>query len=173
MDIEYKALWFFLQEFNLTSNLTLADRLRIQYIIYLLQLFDLDLDLGYRFVWRQYGPYSFSLTEDVDFLFNTDIKEVKMEEIPWQTNLQVINERINKVKNFLTCKYDLNELAWLRILASVHYLMFIDYETKISKSNRNIINIIKERELWIDIKIIEYVIEYIQKELISIENSIY
>jgi len=165
MDIEYKVLRFFLQEFGLTSRETFADRLRIQKTIYLLQLFNLD--LGYRFVWRHRGPYSFSLTEDVDYLFAlvAEINGLQIEDIPWQEDVQAIKDRISTVKKFLACKEGFDQLAWLETLASVHYLMYIDYTTRRNRDREDIIiNDLKQRKPWLNEEMIRHAIEHIQQE---------
>lgn len=165
MDIDFKVLRFFLQEFGLTSRETCGDRLRIQKTIYLLQLFNLD--LGYRFVWRHRGPYSFSLSEDVDYLFDlvAEINGVQIGEIPWQEDMQVINDRISTAKKFLACKEGFDQLAWLETLASVHYLMYIDYATRRNRDREEIIiNDLKQRKPWLNEGMIRQAIEHIHNE---------
>jgi uncharacterized protein YwgA len=100
------------------------DRKILQKKIYLLQL--TGIDLGYRYNWYLYGPYSPALASDT-FALRDEIKydnEFTNYELnsKTKTKLGTLQEIVGLPDTPKT-----NEQEWLELLASLHYLKHIAY----------------------------------------------
>jgi hypothetical protein len=83
-------------------------------LIYLLQ--EAGADLGYRFEWERYGPFSDALAEDVSEVDGADIDETP----EFDEQLQVAAQRVREA---IGSGYSgLSEFTWMRLVASVHFL---------------------------------------------------
>lgn len=93
------------------------DRLICQKKIYLLQ--ELGIDLGYKYNWYVYGPYSPALTNyvysHIDIFNNYDFSE-------YELNEDAV-ERITIVNNIVNDRYEgCSEAGWYELLASIVYV---------------------------------------------------
>ncbi len=101
------------------------ERLTLQKYVYL--ALQAGFDLGFRYSWYHYGPYSPSLTEAAYYY-----KENKKyyDELPQMFRLSEAGKQsLNKVRA-LVCQgseLGVEEPQWLELLASIHYLKWIAY----------------------------------------------
>jgi hypothetical protein len=108
-----------LDEVDGESFTTLEGRITLQKRIYLVQA--LGLDLGYRFAWNQYGPYSAELAQDGTSL-SANRDEVRERAAVLRLRPQV-QGLLSKVRNLQDQRPDhLTEAAWLELLTSIHFL---------------------------------------------------
>lgn len=107
-----------------------SDRLNLQKHVYFLQVFGIN--LGYRFTWYLFGPYSPSLAKDgfelVDKPINININFSKHGEEKFESFLHFLGE-------------EKQNSEWFEILASLHFLnkVFTD------KSKKEIIEMVKKK----------------------------
>ena len=97
---------------------TLEGRITFQKRIYLIQ--GLGLDLGYRFSWNQYGPYSSELAQDGMLLEAGVAEEPKTAE-----SLRFKPAAEQKLLAFSELAKPIDRVgqaAWLELLSSLHYL---------------------------------------------------
>ena len=99
------------------SAATLADRKRLQKVIYLAQA--AGLDLGYRFSWYLLGPYSAALTRDYFSLGPQVVAEAQ----GFKLTDQVVQE-LSTVEPLMQVPNDvqLNQSDWLELVASLLFL---------------------------------------------------
>jgi hypothetical protein len=85
--------------------------------IYLLQ--QAGADLGYRFEWERYGPFSQDLAVDLVDLSEGDVEQPdKLEDS--------LTEAVDRVMAVIEPTYaGLSKLTWIRLLASVHFLEYV------------------------------------------------
>lgn len=111
-------------DFTTGSLETFDDRLSLQKKVYLSQL--TGADLGYRFGWYIYGPYSNELTADAfrlrDDLFRED-DEFEKEKLNSR-----VRETLARAPEIWSGRPDgVDEPTWLELLASLHFLKHIAY----------------------------------------------
>lgn len=97
---------------------TLEGRITFQKRIYLVQ--ELGLDLGYRFSWNQYGPYSSGLAQD-GLLLETGV----VSSTPSPEDLQFTQPAERSIERFaelVETPPGTTQAAWLELLTSLHYL---------------------------------------------------
>ena len=122
MDSKLITLKLVLDELQQSSDISdMNQRLRIQKIIYLSQLFDAA-DLGYRYNWYIKGPYSPSLTQDYYALgeaISGHDRSFADREL-----LASVKRALKKAKKLLEKPADveLDEVRWFELLASLDYL---------------------------------------------------
>jgi len=101
---------------------TFSDRKKLQKLVYLSEVFRIDLD--FTFTWYIHGPYSPQLTR---VMFDKEQgSSMKVKEIP------NINKKIKNLKNFLGD--DINSSRNLELIASIHYIASIVEDPIKSKS---------------------------------------
>lgn len=83
-------------------------------LIYLIQ--EAGADLGYRFEWERYGPFSEALAEDISEVDSADIAEASEVSEDLQVAAQRVREAIGSGYS------GLSEFTWMRLVASVHFL---------------------------------------------------
>jgi uncharacterized protein YwgA len=102
------------------SMSTLADRIRFQKIVYLMQA--LDVDLSYPFGWYLHGPYSTELADDGFALANMESASRRKLAEP----LDIDVKALKKAKSFLDTLEaelpDTESYKKLEIAASLHFL---------------------------------------------------
>lgn len=82
--------------------------------IYLLQ--QAGADLGYRFAWERYGPFSEDLAADLVDLTEEDVDQ------PDEFD-ESLRDAADRVLTVIEPTYvGLSQLTWIRLLASVHFL---------------------------------------------------
>jgi hypothetical protein len=98
---------------------TLEGRITFQKRIYLVQA--LGLDLGYRFTWNQYGPYSGELAQDGAVL-STSRDEVRDHGsiLRLRESARALFSQLRELQE--QRPPELSETAWLELLTSVHFL---------------------------------------------------
>jgi uncharacterized protein YwgA len=98
----------------------LQGRINVQKKIYLLQEFAVD--LGYRFQWNVFGPYSKDLARDCTALgaYRDEVREIA-EPLNFKGDAE---EKMQRVKSLLKAPpdTDLSDAAWLELISSVHML---------------------------------------------------
>lgn len=92
-----------------------------------------------------------------------ELNGIEITDIPWQVEHAEIQKRIKKAKEFLALDSHNDGLLWLETLASVHYLMFIDYETK-NKGVEEIKAVLQQRKPWLPLNLIEEAVKHIENE---------
>ncbi|NSW84409.1 MAG: hypothetical protein HPY90_14310 [Syntrophothermus sp.] len=125
MDEQLIALQLCLKEVGGFSMASFRERLKYQKMVYLMQLFGID--LGYRFEWYLRGPYCTELTVDG---FEIDKHRDEIEE--YVKDYELSNEAREKLARFRDMISQppadgLSQESWLELLASVHYLAQIAY----------------------------------------------
>ena len=101
---------------------TFSARKKLQKLVYLSEIFGIDLGFGFR--WYTYGPYSPQLTK---IIFDKEKGESKnIKQIP---NIQ---RKITDLKTFL--KEDIGSSDRLELIASLHYISSLVEDPKKSKS---------------------------------------
>ena len=131
MKPESILLKLILQKLGIDFNIeTLNDRIRLQKIVYLLQR--CGLNLGYRYSWYTYGPYSRELTSvyyDLDaslkcnekdytwYKLDGDVEELT-EGIKKFDEISKIPDGVSIVKDPTKSK----DVSWLEFIASIDYL---------------------------------------------------
>lgn len=117
MDPKIEVLDVFLRTLGEDPSIKgLDDRLRLQKVVYLGQLFGVD--LGYRYSWYVKGPYSPSLTQDYYKLAEATNPSGKV----LRPDLA---EKLKKARSLLEIPPDAKDLGkaqWYELLASLHYL---------------------------------------------------
>lgn len=124
MNPKLTTLKLFLETLGTNTRIDkLDDRKRVQKTIYLGQL--TGVDLGYRFGWYLYGPYSPELTRDyysLATLHNDPTPE------QWKLNDNV-KERLQQILPLMEPPVNLKSVLtiedWLELVASYHYLRSI------------------------------------------------
>ncbi len=100
------------------------ERKILQKKIYLLQL--TGIDLGYRYNWYLYGPYSPALASDTFALRDEIEYDKEFEDYKLNTQTESKSKVLDKIVN-LPDSQGTNEPEWLELLASLHYLKHIAY----------------------------------------------
>jgi len=125
MDMGLAVLAAFLREIDGPINITTKeDRLRTQKAVYLGQLSGVD--LGYRYNWYVYGPYSPRLTQDYYALTGLTATEQR------QINQAVLNDesrvRLNRIRPIFNVPFNvaLSKASWFELLSSYHYLRYVN-----------------------------------------------
>jgi hypothetical protein len=97
---------------------SLEGRITFQKRVYLVQA--LGLDLGYRFSWNQYGPYSSELAQDALLLeAGLGDKAGLKEELRFTSTAE---RRISAFTDLAQPPAGISQAAWLELLSSLHYL---------------------------------------------------
>lgn len=118
-----------------------SERLFLQKNFYLMQLFGVD--LGFRFNWYLRGPYcpaltkvAFEIKEDQSFCSNSVLKEH-------------VAKRIQQFREWATSSRPsgVQEIDWLELLASLHYLRHIAY-LKVRKTRKSVCDELHIRKNW-------------------------
>jgi uncharacterized protein YwgA len=103
------------------SFTTLEGRIAFQKRVYLAQA--LGLDLGYRFLWNQYGPYSPELSQDRDALHTGEDEIHRLaSELRFKPEAEELLQRIRTLAE-APRDANLSATAWLELLTSLHFLM--------------------------------------------------
>ncbi len=147
---DIKKILACLNYLGVSSNLNyFAKRMQIQKLIYLIQIFGVDLD--YKFNWYLHGPYSSPLTK---ILFEN-------KNIPRDSSslTQGETEKLSKLKEFLG--EDLQSSHNLEIIVSLHFLLMVGKYHH--KSDKEMIELLKEKKPFIPPEKIEKYYEKIKK----------
>lgn len=100
-----------------------SDRKKLQKLIYLSEVFGVD--LGFGFTWYIHGPYSSQVTR---IMFDkVKGNSIRVKEIP------NVDKKISKLRTFLGD--DINSSDRLELIASVHYITSLVNDPIKSKSN--------------------------------------
>lgn len=97
-------------------------RIEVQKLVYLLQIYGVD--LGYRYNWYIRGPYCSELSDDAyDICHNSDLYE------KYCKRAQISTEAVAVINDFKVWLGDVHELidgickdSWLELLASLHFI---------------------------------------------------
>ena len=128
MEVTAKGILYKIADiFNLKRD-TIADRLKLQKTIYLLQEFGLN--LGYGFGWYKYGPYSSDLVKDAYAVLYAEKDRYKQETANWKFSKES-KERFEEFKERLS--HILNDPEKLELLASVHFVR--EWNPQINEDN--------------------------------------
>ncbi len=99
-----------------------SGKLIVQKIAYLLQE-AFGINLGVKFVWHSYGPYSFEIAKDYKLIYNIYLAKAKEDHLVEQYTdlLSNFKEFLDKVKQRLMSNEE--EIGyWLEIIASLYML---------------------------------------------------
>lgn len=122
MEPRHLALKLFLEELGVPVSIdTFTDRKRVQKAVYLGQR--AGVDLGYRFGWYHYGPYSPRLARDYYEL--EDAVAIEDTAMPGPTLAPPVRQRLDRVKPALEVPESVNLQApeWFELVASLDYLL--------------------------------------------------
>ena len=110
-----------LKELDVKSFDEIEQRISFQKKIYLLWVSGAD--LGYRFTWDRYGPYSKSLAHTAG-LYEEYKKEIEeeTEKFNFKENFKAGIERAKKLIARPSEATDIRESIWVEILSSLHFL---------------------------------------------------
>lgn len=111
----------FVSEIDGTSLDTLEGRIAFQKRIYLLQVSGID--LGYRFGWDVYGPYSPGLAKN-GVRYESEMVRVEAAVRDLQLTEEARNaiERVRRTMALPPGAPGLTETAWLELLCSLHFI---------------------------------------------------
>ncbi|MBA4311785.1 MAG: hypothetical protein C0417_04050 [Chlorobiaceae bacterium] len=126
MDANLIALKLFLDELNVQSDIdTLDKRKTVQKAVYLGQLSGVN--LGYTFSWYLMGPYSIPLSKDYyaleDSLSSKHNGSYKSKEL-----IPPIKKKLARIKPLLNMPTNValsNQVDWLELVSSVHFLHYV------------------------------------------------
>lgn len=97
---------------------TLEGRITFQKRIYLVQT--LGIDLGYRFSWNQYGPYSSELAQDGLLLETGVVDESGLEE-PLRFTASA-EAAAKAFVDLISPPQGITQAGWMELLSSLHYI---------------------------------------------------
>nr|MBN2277409.1 hypothetical protein [candidate division Zixibacteria bacterium] len=141
MDIRSVGVYLIMKRIKDFCIDSFSDRLFLQKVIYLLQLFGIDFRL--RYDWYLRGPYSKELTSlayEIDSRKNEYLEMTKNAELR-----DDVLERIVKLENVLQKRpQSLDGARWLELLSSIHYLKHISSSNPASVTSDNIEEILKK-----------------------------
>jgi hypothetical protein len=114
----YLKLFAFLRAASVSADLTsLSSRIVLQKRVYFAQAFGIE--LGYRFGWYVFGPYSTELTRDAYGLQGLESRLEGAESKEKSAEMKKLNEFFGEVKALGPRK---GERYWLELLSSLHFL---------------------------------------------------
>jgi uncharacterized protein YwgA len=118
----------------------MAERLKLQKIVYLLQAYGMQ--LGYGYIWYKYGPYSHDLVSDAYAVLNSEKGRYKEKTKGWEfgeSTKRKFEEFEKKLGDIL------DDAGRLELLASVHYL-YSHKKTDVSENEHEFVEAFKKRK---------------------------
>lgn len=105
------------------------NRLKLQKVVYLLQ--SSGMSLGYGYNWYVKGPYSSPLAHDLFEIEKSSEIYEKNAEVKFENHEQIVH-KLESFRDFLD--NDINDIKYLEVLASIHYINESTFSGKGDKS---------------------------------------